>query len=62
MAKKKNKSSSLFVGGEMVKNGKITIEYGNNKGAWYKETITRKQALDLLAQDTPENYPPEEGW
>lgn len=62
MAKKKNKSMGLFVGGEMVKNGKIVLEQGCGRGRYQRVELTRMQAMAILAEDTPENYPPDEGW
>ena len=62
MSKKKNKPMGLFVGGEMVKNGRIVLEQGVGCGRFQRIELTRMQALKVLAEDTPENYPPEEGW
>ena len=61
--KKKKRKSSMVVGGELFTGGKWTEEYrSRTTGILHKQTLTRRHALELLKEDTEENYPPEEGW
>ncbi len=62
MAKKHKKLGGFLIGGEIVRNGRVTFEYFDSHQNPFKVTLTRTQAKAILEQDNPFNFPPEEGW
>ena len=71
MAKKRNKKKSKMVGiskltGEVFIGGICKLKIFR-KNRWRESQeivlfIKAAQARMIIAEDTPENYPPEEGW